>query len=162
MFILDIVCFGDLLRCPYCGSSDIRVIDTRDTGEENTIRRRRFCNACKRRFTTYESISQNEIMVVKKDGTRQRFDKQKIISGIAKACEKRSVSMSTIEGIADKIERGLRSRGVKEIKSKRIGDLVMKELYKIDPVAYIRFASVYNSFDSPDEFKRIADAFKRR
>ncbi|MEM0094369.1 MAG: transcriptional regulator NrdR [Candidatus Micrarchaeaceae archaeon] len=149
------------MKCPYCGSGDVRVVDTRDVGEENAIRRRRFCNACKRRFTTYERVSQNEIIVVKKNGTREQFDRQKIISGIVKACEKRSVSMSTIEGIADKVERGLRSKGVKEIKSRRIGDLVMKELYKIDPVAYIRFASVYNSFDSPDEFKRIASMFKK-
>ncbi|MGC8538483.1 MAG: transcriptional regulator NrdR [Candidatus Micrarchaeia archaeon] len=144
------------MRCPYCFSEDVAVVDSRYVEATNSIRRRRMCNACKRRFTTYETIVKMGITVIKHDNTREPFNKDKIIVGMEKACEKRPVSHEQIEAIADKIERKIIASGVAEVKSSRIGEMVIRELLKIDPVAYIRFASVYNNFNSPSEFRKIA------
>lgn len=143
------------MECPYCGSQDLSVIDKRNANED-TIRRRRACSSCGKRFTTYEKIELIEIYVVKKDGTRAPFDRSKLLAGIVKACEKRPIGVEKIQGIADRIEHKVRKSGVKEIDSKKIGEMAMQELYKLDPVAYIRFASVYNRFSSPEEFRKVA------
>jgi len=144
------------MRCPYCGSTNTIVVDSRFVEADNSIRRRRLCNSCKRRFTTYERIDTVKVTVIKRDGTREPFDRSKIVNGISKACEKRPISRERIDAIADKIEAKLMAQNKKEVTSREIGELVMKELYKLDPVAYIRFASVYKNFDSPDEFRKIA------
>jgi len=144
------------MRCPYCGSTNTIVVDSRFVEADNSIRRRRLCNSCKRRFTTYERIDTVKVTVIKRDGTREPFDRSKIVNGISKACEKRPISREHIDAIADKIEAKLMAHNKKEVTSREIGELVMRELYKLDPVAYIRFASVYKNFDSPDEFRKIA------
>jgi transcriptional repressor NrdR len=129
----------------------------------STIRRRRMCNSCKRRFTTYERLEEALPMVVKKDNRREPFDRQKIIAGLRRACEKRPVSMETIEEIADRVERAILDRGGKEVPSSFIGNLVMNELHKIDQVAYVRFASVYRSFKDIDEFMHeLQDLIRHR
>jgi len=144
------------MRCPYCGSTNTIVVDSRFVEADNSIRRRRLCNSCKRRFTTYERIDTVKVTVIKKDDTREPFDRSKIVNGISKACEKRPISRERIDAITDKIEAKLMAQNKKEVTSREIGELVMRELYKLDPVAYIRFASVYKNFDSPDEFRKIA------
>lgn len=148
------------MRCPYCRSENTEVIDSRDTVNGESIRRRRECTSCGKRFTTYERVDLAEITVIKKDSTRQPFDRVKILNGIVHACEKRPVSMEQAEAIVDKIESKIRASGIHEIESRRIGDMVVKELFRLDPVAYIRFASVYNNFDSPEEFKKAVLQFK--
>ncbi|MDE1856278.1 MAG: transcriptional regulator NrdR [Candidatus Micrarchaeota archaeon] len=150
------------MRCPYCLSSKIRVLDSRDVEEENSIRRRRLCEACSKRFTTYEKAELVDLVVVKKDGTREPYNSGKILGGMLKACEKRPVNRDEIESIAGKIDRKIRSKGVKEITSKKIGEMVIKELFKLDSVAYVRFASVYNQFNSTKEFTRIITMFNKR
>lgn len=150
------------MRCPYCLSSKIRVLDSRDVDEENSIRRRRLCEACSKRFTTYEKAELVDLVVVKKDGTREPYNSGKILGGMLKACEKRPVNRDEIESIAGKIDRKIRSKGVKEITSKKIGEMVIKELFKLDSVAYVRFASVYNQFNSTKEFTRIITMFNKR
>ncbi len=142
------------MRCPYCGSEDLSVIDTRSTNDG--IRRRRICNTCKRRFTTYERVEEFNITVKKRDNTREPFDRNKILTGIMKACEKRPVSREQMEKIVDKIESKLRANGKTEVTSREIGDMVLEELYKFDGIAYIRFASVYENFASPEDFRKIA------
>ncbi|MGC8699644.1 MAG: transcriptional regulator NrdR [Candidatus Micrarchaeia archaeon] len=149
------------MRCPYCNSPNTKVIDSRYVPADNSIRRRRICNACKRRFTTYERVYKAEITVIKRSGMREPFDRNKVLNGILKACEKRPISREKMDEIADKIERKLIAQGKKEVTSKKIGEMVMNELFKIDPVAYIRFASVYNNFDTPDEFRKIATLIKK-
>jgi transcriptional repressor NrdR len=149
------------MRCPYCKSTNISVIDSREVTADNSIRRRRICNSCRRRFTTYERIYEAEITVIKKNGNREPFDKSKILNGIMKACEKRPIDRGRMEEIADNIERKLSVSGKKEVSSRKIGNIVINELFKIDPVAYIRFASVYNNFDSPEEFRNIAVLMKK-
>ena len=150
------------MLCPYCGSNRTRVIDSRFVGSDNSIRRRRVCDACKRRFTTYERVYTIEITVIKKNGNREPFDRNKVLNGILKACEKRPISRERMEEVAEKIERKLISQNKKEVTSRKIGEMVMNELYKLDPVAYIRFASVYNNFDSPDQFRKIAMMLKNK
>jgi len=142
------------MKCPYCRDLENRVIDSRLTKDGDTIRRRRECYHCKRRFTTYERIEEMLPMVVKKDGRRELFDRQKIIAGLKKACEKRPVSISAIEQTADRIEQALQERGEKEVPSSVIGEAVMRELHQLDKVAYVRFASVYRSFKDVGEFMR--------
>ncbi|MFP3278971.1 MAG: transcriptional regulator NrdR [Candidatus Micrarchaeota archaeon] len=150
------------MHCPYCGSNKTHVIDSRFVASDNSIRRRRVCDACKRRFTTYERVYTMQITVIKKNGNREPFDRNKVLNGIMKACEKRPISRERMEGIAEKIERKLISQNKKEVTSRKIGEMVMSELYKLDPVAYIRFASVYNNFDSPDQFRKIAMMLKNK
>ncbi len=143
------------MRCPFCGFEETRVIDSREIEDGSVIRRRRECPKCKRRFTTYEKYEITPLQVIKRDGRREIFNKQKIINGILKACEKREISIEKIKEIANKIEQELITKHPDgEVKSKEIGRLVMRELKKIDPIAYIRFASVYKNFDDLNEFIR--------
>ncbi len=134
------------MKCPFCENEDTKVIDSRHTEDGHAIRRRRECDACGKRFTTYEKIEEMILMVIKKDGSREAFDRNKITNGIIKACEKRPVPMAEIESLVDEIERGLNNMMEKEIASAFIGELIMERLQKLDEVAYVRFASVYRQF----------------
>ena len=134
------------MKCPFCGFTDSKVIDSRPADDGATIRRRRECLACQKRFTTYEIIERLPLVVIKRDGSRQSFDKMKLINGIVRACEKRPVSMADIENIADDIEQELQSGLEREVSTAQIGELVMDRLKEMDEVAYVRFASVYRSF----------------
>ena len=140
------------MKCPFCHNLDDRVVDSRHAKEGEVIRRRRECLNCKRRVTTYERFDDVLPMVIKKDGRREAYDRRKVISGLRKACEKRSISHATIEGVADRIEKKLQEQGESEIPSQPIGELVMIELHHLDPVAYVRFASVYREFKDIQEF----------
>jgi transcriptional repressor NrdR len=140
------------MKCPYCSHLGDKVVDSRESKEGEVIRRRRECLGCGKRFTSYERIDEIPYMVVKKDGTRERFERQKLIGGLLKACEKRPVSVSALEQIADKIEAALQERPEKEISTAEIGGIVMEELKKLDKVAYVRFASVYRHFRDIGEF----------
>ena len=140
------------MRCPYCDYYESKVLDTRPTDEGQAIRRRRECIKCAKRFTTYEKIEEIPIVVVKKDGNRQTYDRNKLLNGILKACEKRPVSIDTIENIVDDIEKNLYNSMEKEITSVDIGELVMNALKDIDEVAYVRFASVYRQFKDVNSF----------
>jgi transcriptional repressor NrdR len=142
------------MKCPYCGYKEDKVIDSRGNTEDNAIRRRRECLKCQRRFTTYEHIEDMPLMVVKKNGQRQGFDRNKLIAGILKACEKRPVSAHKIESLVDNIERTLQRKDDKEVKSAQIGEMIMKRLHEIDEVAYVRFASVYREFKDVTEFMK--------
>ena len=142
------------MKCPYCNYEDTKVIDSRPTEDGHAIRRRRGCEKCGKRFTTYEKVEESIIMIVKKDGSREAFDRGKLMNGIIRACEKRPVPMATIEGMVDRIERGLNNLMQKEVKSDFIGELVMDELKKVDQVAYIRFASVYREFTDVETFTK--------
>lgn len=140
------------MKCPFCHETDNRVIDSRLSKDSNMIRRRRECSHCNRRFTTYERVEEMMPLVVKKDGRREAYDRIKIINGLKRACEKRPVSINTIEAMADRIERYLQERGDKEVPSSVIGEALMRELHDTDQVAYVRFASVYRSFKDINEF----------
>lgn len=140
------------MKCPYCNNDDTKVVDSRPVEDGLAIRRRRECEKCHKRFTTFEKIENSLLVVVKKDGSRESFDKNKIVSGIMKACQKTKVTYDEIQRIADNIERGLSNTMEKEIRSEIIGKLIMDELKKIDAVAYVRFASVYQEFQSLDTF----------
>ena len=140
------------MKCPYCGRPDTKVIDSRPTEEGFAIRRRRGCDGCGKRFTTYEKVEENILMVAKKDGRREAFDRAKVLSGIAKACEKRPVSMAQMEAMVSSIESTLHNQVEKEVDSNYIGELVMEELKKVDEVAYVRFASVYRQFTDVNTF----------
>ncbi len=140
------------MKCPFCGFADNRVIDSRLGKEGNSIRRRRECLQCERRFTTYERVEEILPLVIKKDGRRQPFDRLKVIAGMQRACEKRPVPFATIEQIVDQLERQLQESGEREIDSSRIGKAVMDALHEVDEVAYVRFASVYRQFKDLNEF----------
>ena len=140
------------MKCPFCHELDNRVIDSRLSKDGDMVRRRRECPKCTRRFTTYERVEETMPLVVKKDGRRENYDRMKIVNGLKRACEKRPVSIDTIEAAADRIERGLQERGEKEIQSSIVGEAAMRELHDIDQVAYVRFASVYRSFKDIGEF----------
>ena len=140
------------MKCPFCHETENRVIDSRLSKDNNMIRRRRECSKCSRRFTTYERVEEMMPLVVKKAGRRETYERIKIINGLKRACEKRPVSINTIEAIADRIERNLQERGEKEILSSVIGEATMRELHDTDEVAYVRFASVYRSFKDINEF----------
>ena len=140
------------MKCPFCGNLDDKVVDSREGKEGAVIRRRRECMNCGRRFTSYERIDEIPYMVVKKDGTRERFERQKVIAGLLKACEKRPVSVSSLEAVANKVEATLQERPDKEISTEEIGALVMDALRTLDAVAYVRFASVYRHFRDIGEF----------
>lgn len=140
------------MKCPFCGFADTKVIDSRLGKEGNNIRRRRECVDCERRFTTYERIEETLPLVVKKDGRREPFDRLKIIAGMQRACEKRPISIATIEKMVDRLEVSLQESGEKEIEASRIGKAVMEALHDIDEVAYVRFASVYRQFKDINEF----------
>ena len=140
------------MKCPFCGYTESKVIDSRPAEEGATIRRRRECLACSKRFTTYEIIERMPLVVIKRDGSRQTFDKMKLINGMVRACEKRPVSLETIEQIADDIEQELQSHLEREIKTVDVGEMVMQRLKAVDEVAYVRFASVYRSFKDINTF----------
>ena len=140
------------MKCPFCGHLGDKVVDSRESKEGEVIRRRRECLDCGRRFTSYERIDEIPYMVVKKDGTRERFERQKVVAGLLKACEKRPVSIAAIESVADKIEARLQDRPEKEMGTEEVGAIVMEELKRLDKVAYVRFASVYRSFRDVGEF----------
>ena len=140
------------MKCPFCGYSDSKVIDSRPAEEGSTIRRRRECLACQKRFTTYEIIERLPLVVIKRDGSRQSFDKVKLINGMVRACEKRPVTLSQLEAIADEIEQELQSGLEREIRTVDIGEMVMSRLKNVDEVAYVRFASVYRSFKDINTF----------
>ncbi len=140
------------MRCPYCENDDSKVIDSRHTEDGHAIRRRRECEACGRRFTTYEKVEEMILMVIKKDGSRQAFDRSKLLNGIIRACEKRPVTAAEMEKIVDEIERGLNNMMEKEVESTFIGELVMERLKELDEVAYVRFASVYRQFTDVNTF----------
>jgi len=140
------------MKCPYCSHLGDKVVDSRESREGEVIRRRRECLECGKRFTSYERIDEIPYMVVKKDGTRERFERQKLIAGLLKACEKRPVSAAALEAVADKVEATLQDRPEKEIATADIGAFVMEELKRLDKVAYVRFASVYRHFRDINEF----------
>jgi len=140
------------MKCPFCGFIDTKVVDSRMGKEGNNIRRRRECTECERRFTTYERVEETLPLVVKKDGRRETFDRHKIISGMQRACEKRPVSIATIERFVDSLEQSLQESGEKEVEAQRIGNAVMEGLHAMDEVAYVRFASVYRQFKDINEF----------
>jgi transcriptional repressor NrdR len=140
------------VKCPYCGHLGDKVVDSRESKEGEAIRRRRECLDCGRRFTSYERIDEIPYMVVKKDGSRERFERQKLIAGLLKACEKRPVSVAQVEAIADRVEGTLQERPEKEIATVEIGQSVMDDLKRLDKVAYVRFASVYRHFRDIGEF----------
>ena len=140
------------MRCPYCAYPESKVIDSRPTDENNSIRRRRECLSCGKRFTTYETVESVPLVVVKKDGSRQSFDRQKILNGMVRACDKRSVTLQTLEQSVADIEQRLLNSMDREIPTERVGELVMEELKKMDQVAYVRFASVYRQFQDIDSF----------
>ena len=140
------------MKCPFCGYTDSKVIDSRPAEDGTTIRRRRECLDCQKRFTTYEIIERMPLVVIKRDGSRESFDKVKIINGVIRACEKRPVTMTQIESLANDIELELRGRLESEVKSEVIGEMVMARLKDLDEVAYVRFASVYRSFKDINTF----------
>ena len=140
------------MKCPYCGHLGDKVVDSRESREGEVIRRRRECLECGKRFTSYERIDEIPYMVIKKDGSRERFERQKLVAGLLKACEKRPVSMASIEKIADRVESALQDKPEKEISTEEIGAFVMNELRRLDKVAYVRFASVYRHFRDINEF----------
>jgi transcriptional repressor NrdR len=146
------------MRCPQCGERDTRVVDSRDLDDSATIRRRRECNGCTTRFTTYERIEAARLVLVKRDGTRQEWDRDKLVSGLRKALTRRPVADDAAEVAADAIEAELRAAGVSEIPSSRVGALAMERLRGIDQIAYIRFASVYQSFEDLADLKREVDS----
>jgi transcriptional repressor NrdR len=140
------------MKCPYCARLGDKVVDSRESREGEVIRRRRECLECGKRFTSYERIDEIPYMVVKKDGTRERFDRQKLVGGLLKACEKRPVKVAALEAVGDRVEATLQDRSEKEITTAEIGSFVMEELKGLDKVAYVRFASVYRDFRDIGEF----------
>lgn len=140
------------MKCPYCGYREDKVVDSRATAEESAVRRRRECLKCGKRFTTYEYIEEVSLMVIKKDGRREPFDRKKLLAGIIKACEKRPVSMEKMEEIVTQVERSIQKKSDREVFSTRIGELVMERLKLLDDVAYVRFASVYRQFKDVGQF----------
>lgn len=143
---------GTVLRCPFCNHNDTKVIDSRGQDDNSVIRRRRLCESCGKRFTTYERIDMIPITVIKSDGTREIFDKAKIMNGIMKSCNKRPVTAKQIETLVDDIENTLMGSGEREVESKQIGNMVMDRLKEVDEVAYVRFASVYRQFKDINTF----------
>jgi transcriptional repressor NrdR len=141
------------VKCPYCGNLGDKVVDSRESKEGEVIRRRRECLGCARRFTSYERIDEIPYMVVKKDGRRERFERQKLVAGLLKACEKRPVRVAALESVADKVETALQEKSDREMSTEEIGAYVMRELKHLDKVAFVRFASVYRNFRDIDEFK---------
>ena len=149
------------MKCPYCGHAETKVVDKRETAEFDVTRRRRECLKCEKRFTTYERIEKVDLSVVKKDGRKEPFDKEKIRKGILRACEKRPVTLEQIDKIVDAIESDLRKLKSTEIKSEKIGEKVIGALKKLDKVAYIRFASVYRSFKDVKDFEKEIKEIKK-
>jgi transcriptional repressor NrdR len=151
------------MKCPFCGHLHDKVVDSRESKEGDAIRRRRQCLGCQRRFTSYERIDEIPYMVVKKDGRRERFDRQKVLAGVLKACEKRPVSMVQLEAIADKAEVMVQESSEREVSTQTLGEMIMNELKNLDKVAYVRFASVYLDFKDVQEFmSELKDLLRTR
>ena len=148
------------MRCPFCSGDDTQVVDTRSNEDTNVIRRRRKCPKCDKRFTTYERVELRMPRLVKKDGSRTDFDREKLVGSMALALRKRQVATEAVDAAVDRIEERLRALGEREIPTSRVGDLVMRELAKLDKIAYIRFASVYRSFETPDDFREAVQGVK--
>jgi len=150
------------MKCHYCGFKETQVIDTRETENLEATRRRRECIKCKKRFTTYERIEEADIVVVKKDGKRERFERQKLLNGILRACEKREISLEKIEKLVDDVESDLRKRDSVEVDSKTIGKIAMRRLKSLDKVAFLRFASVYLEFEDLARFEEELDKLQKK
>ena len=150
------------MKCPYCNYEETQVIDTRETENLEATRRRRECLKCNKRFTTYERVEEADIIVVKKDGRREKFERKKLMDGILKASEKRDISLEKIEKLVDDVESDLRKRDSVEVESKVIGELVMKKLKALDKVAYIRFASVYREFEGLERFEEELEKLQKK
>jgi transcriptional repressor NrdR len=142
------------MRCPFCEYNGTRVLDSRPFNNNRSIRRRRECEKCERRFTTFEVVEETPLLIIKKDGTREEFSREKVLRGLVRACEKRPVSLEVLEHVVNEIEKELRSSGLSEIPSKDVGEKVMERLYHVDEVAYVRFASVYRQFKDINVFMR--------
>ncbi len=149
------------MRCPFCDSEDTQVLDTRSNPDTNSIRRRRKCTACDKRFTTYEKVELRMPRLVKKDGSRADFDRDKLMGSMMIALRKRQVATARVDAALDRIEEKLRATGEREVPTAKVGELVMRELAKLDKVAYIRFASVYRSFDTPEDFREAVLEVKK-
>jgi len=150
------------MRCPFCHATDSRVVDSRAAEEGATIRRRRECPACGKRFTTYESVERVPLMVIKNDGRRETFDRNKLLNGLIRSCDKRDIEAEKIVALAAKIEQEIRNTMEREVKARAIGERVMEHLKDFDEVAYIRFASVYRKFRDAEEFKKELDKLRNR
>lgn len=150
------------MRCPFCSHDDTQVVDTRSSTEASAIRRRRKCPACDKRFTTYERVDLKMPRLVKKDGSRTEFDKDKLVGSMMIALRKRPVATDALEAAVLRIEEKLRSLGEREVPTSRVGDLVMRELAKLDKIAYIRFASVYRRFETPEDFRKALQEVKAK
>jgi|TARA_Y100000310_G_scaffold22935_2_gene21937 transcriptional repressor NrdR len=150
------------MKCPYCNHEETQVVDSRDTENLEATRRRRGCLKCSKRFTTYERVEEADIIVVKKDGRRERFQRQKVLNGIIEACEKRKIPLEKIEKLVDEIESDLRKRDSVEVESKTIGQITMKKLKSLDKVAYIRFASVYREFEDLERFTEELEKLQKK
>ncbi len=142
------------MKCPFCGHQEDKVVDSRASSDGVSIRRRREGLSCGKRFTTYEHVEEQPLMIIKKDGRREPFDRQKLLAGLVKACEKRPVSMDDLEQLVDELERELSQQFEREAPSREVGERVMKKLHALDPVAYVRFASVYREFKDVEQFMR--------
>lgn len=149
------------MHCPFCSHNDTKVVDSRESAD-NALRRRRECLKCKKRFTTYERVETANVLVIKKDGTREQFNRDKLLQGVIRACEKRPISSEKIIGVVEEIEQELCEHEKKEVTSKKIGELVMRRLKKLDKVAYIRFASVYREFTDLESFEEELQKLLRR
>src|SRR4028118_1720282 len=150
------------MKCPQCGTPDTRVVDSRPADEGALLRRRRQCDACNTRFTTHERVLLSPIVVVKKDGRREEFSRDKLRSGVAKACNKRSITTADVAKLVEDVESELRQEGASELSSERVGELVMNRLFHLDEVAYVRFASVYQRFDDVKLFAQLLERMSRR
>lgn len=150
------------MRCPYCKVDDDRVVNSRTTGNGVAVKRRRECNECGRRYTTYERMEETPLRVIKKDGNRENFSRQKLLDGLARACHKRPISTDRLEEVADEIERELNQHFENEVPSDAIGELVMKKLRELDQVAFIRFASVYREFKDVSDFLEEAEVLEEQ
>ena len=150
------------MKCPYCSYEETQVIDSRDTENLESTRRRRECSKCKKRFTTYERVEEADIIVVKKDGKRERYERQKLMNGVIKACEKRQIPLEKIEKLVDYVESDLRKRDSVEIESKTLGSITMRKLRSLDKVAFLRFASVYLEFEDIDRFEEELEKLQKK
>jgi len=150
------------MKCPYCNYEETQVIDTRETENLEATRRRRECLKCSKRFTTYERVEEADIIVVKKDGRRERFERKKLLDGILKACEKRNIPLEKIEKVVDEVESDLRKRDSVEVESMAIGEIAMKKLKTLDKIAYIRFASVYREFEDIERFEEELEKLQKK
>ncbi|MFI2856682.1 transcriptional regulator NrdR [Paenibacillus sp. JSM ZJ436] len=142
------------MKCPYCGFAGTKVLDSRPANENKSIRRRRECEQCSRRFTTFEMVEETPLMVIKKDGSREEFSREKVLRGLIRACEKRPVSADQLDQLVSEVEKSLRNTAAAEVESREIGELLMEQLYPVDEVAYVRFASVYRQFKDINMFMK--------